>query len=140
MIDASADDGEVEVAGAQVVDDADHRRDERRTGEQPEPEPCEDHLAPRDGLLEPRHRRVQTAGAPEQVGPDPAGVEPELMVVEAVQRQQPVREIGHEQQADAGGEQVERGLAPAGVERQTKGRADQDHVAERVGDRDELGR
>ena len=60
------------------------------------------------------------------------------MVVAAVQRQQPVGEVGDEQQHDAAGEQVERGLAAAGVERQAHGGADQDHVADRVGDRDDL--
>ena len=77
------DRGVVEVADAEVVDDPDHGRDERRAREQREPEAAERDLAAVRGLVEPGHRRMQAGRAPEQVGADPAGVEPELVVVAA---------------------------------------------------------
>ena len=89
-------------------------------------------------LVEPGHRRVQPGRTPEEVGADPSGVEPELVVVEAVEGEQPVGEVGDEQQRDAGGQEVERRLAPARVQGQPHDGADQDHVADRIRDRDDL--
>ena len=60
------------------------------------------------------------------------------MVVDAVQGQQPVGEVGDQQQHDAAREQVERGLAATGVEREPHDGADEDDVADGVRDRDDL--
>ena len=86
-----------------------------------------------------RHRRMQRRRSPQQVEADPADVEPELVGVGPVQDQQAVDEVGRQQQDDARAEQVERGRAPAAVEREPDRRREQQDVAERIGDRDELG-
>ena len=100
----------------------------------------EPRLAVRGRLLELAHRRMQRGGAPQQVEADPADVEPDVAVVRPVQRAPGRRRVGDEQRDDARGQQVERGLALAGVDREADGRGEQQDVAERVGDRDELAR
>ena len=60
------------------------------------------------------------------------------MVVEAVQGQQPVSEVGDQQQHDAAREQVERGLAATGGEREPHDGPDEDDVAHGVRHRDDF--
>ena len=60
-------------------------RDQRGERQQHQAEAREHRLARRGGLLHPRHRRVQRGGAPQQVEAEPAEVEPQLVVVGAVQ-------------------------------------------------------
>ena len=62
-----AHDRVVTVAGLEVMDDADDRSDQRRAGQEDESEARQGDLAAGRRLVEPRHRRVQAGGAPEQV-------------------------------------------------------------------------
>ena len=89
--------------------------------------------------LEIRHRRVERRRTPEQVEADPADVEPHLAVVRARERDQAVGEVGGEQGHDARDEQVERRPARARVDGEPDRRREQQDVADRVGDRDQLG-
>jgi hypothetical protein len=82
---------------------------------------------------------MQRRRSPQQVEADPADVEPELVGVGPVQDQQAVDEVRRQQQDDARAEQVERGRAPAAVEREPDRGREQQDVPERVGDRDQLG-
>ena len=86
-----------------------------------------------------RHRRVQRRRAPQQVEADPADVEPHLAVVGAREGDQAVGEVGREQGDDARDEQVERRPARARVHREPDGGREQQDVADRIGDRDQLG-
>ena len=86
-----------------------------------------------------RHRRMQCRRAPQEVEADPADVEPELVDIGAVEDQQAVDEVGRQQQDDARADQVERGRAPAAVEREPDRRREQQHVPERICDRHQLG-
>ncbi len=88
--------------------------------------------------LEAAHRRVQRRGAPQQVEADPADVEDDLAVVGALERDDAVGEVGDEQRDDAQREQVEGRLAAAAVDGEADRGGEQQDVAERVGDRDEL--
>ena len=80
---------------------------------------------------------MQRRGAPEQVEADPAGVEPELVIVGPVQDHQPVREVRDEQADDARAHQVERRPALSAVQREPDRNRQQQHVRERVRNRDE---
>ena len=91
-------------------------------------------------LLELAHRGVQGRGAPQQVEADPADVEDDLAVVGAVQGHDAVGEVGDEQRHDRRGQQVEGRQALARVDREADGRGQEQDVAQRVGDRDELAR
>ena len=84
------------------------------------------------------HRRMQRGRAPQQVEEDPAGVHPQLVVVGVVQREDAVDEVGAEQRDDARDQQVEGRAALAGVDGEADARGEQDDVAHRVADRDEL--
>ena len=111
----------------------------RGAGERHQPQRREAHVAVGSRLLEIGHRRVQRRRSPQQVEAEPADVEPDLAVVGARERDQAVGEVGGEQGHDARDEQVERGPARARVDRQADRRGEQQDVADRIGDRDELG-
>ena len=128
-----ADDCEVVVAVAQVVDDADHRRDERCAREQREPEPREHPLGLHRRLVDLRHRRMQGSRPPKQVEPDPAGVQPDLMVVGALHQHEPVQEVGCQQADDARDHQVEGQAALPSVQGKPHGDRQEQHVGHRVG-------
>ena len=127
----------VEIAGPEIVDDADRGRHQRRARQQRQPEGGEHDLAPGRRLVEPSHRRMQPGRAPEEIRADPPGVEPELVVVQAVKRQEPVGEVGDKEQHDAGRQQVERRLPATRVEREPDDGADQDDVTDRIRHRDD---
>ena len=125
-----------------VVDDLEQghdRRDQRSEGEQDEPQRRQARVAVRGGRLELDHRRVQRGRAPQEVEAEPAEVEHDLAVVGARERDQAVGEVGREQGEDARHEQIERGPARAGVDGEPDRGGEQQDVADRVGDRDELG-
>ena len=128
------------VAQVVVAQQRQHRSDDRGAGQQAEPDRLQPRLAVGRRPLELDHRRVQGRRAPQQVERDPADVEPRLAVVGALQRDDAVREVGHQQRDDARRHQVEGGRAPAAVDREADRRGEQQHVGQRVGDRDELGR
>ena len=81
---ADEDDG-VPVVVRERPDELEHRCDERGAGEQDEPESGEARLAAGLHIGELHHRRVQRRGAPQEVEEDPAGVQPQLVGVGAVQ-------------------------------------------------------
>ena len=129
----------VDVAALEVVHEADRRRDQRRARQQRQPESRQHRVATGRPLLDLPHRRMQCRRAPQEVEADPADVEPELVDVGAVEDQQAVDEVGRQQQDDARADQVERGRAPAAVEREPDRRREQQHVPERICDRHQLG-
>ncbi len=132
------DDDEVDVAAADLAHDLDGRRDERREGQQREADRRQARGVPGGRLAELAHRRVQCRGAPEEVEADPADVEQDLAVVGAVERHDAVDEVRDEQRDDARRHEAEGRAAPAAVDRETDGRREEQDVARRVGDRDEL--
>ena len=132
------DHDQVHVALVDHVHGLDGRGDQGRAGEQRETEGRELRDAVDGRALEAAHRRVQRRGAPEQVEADPADVEDDLAVVGALERDDAVGEVGDEQRDDAQREKVEGGLAAAAVDGQADRGGEQQDVAERVGDRDEL--
>ena len=137
--DRGADDhDQVAVACAHRVQQLDRRRDQRRAGQQREPRRRELGFGVARRLLQLPHRRMQGGSSPQHVEGDPADVEAELVVVCAVQEHQPVHEVGHQQREDARAQQVERAAAPARVHRQAHRCGEQQHVAQRVGDRHQL--
>ena len=95
------DDEEVDVAAADLADDLDGGRDERRERQERQADRRQARRVPGGGLGELAHRRVQRGGAPEEVEADPADVEDDLAVVGAVQRHDAVDEVGDEQRDDA---------------------------------------
>ena len=126
------DDREVVVPAAQVVDDADRRRDQRRAREQTETESRQQPAGLYRGLIDLGHRGMEGGGAPEQVEADPAGVEPDLVVVRALHEHQAVDEVRGQQADDAGDHQVEGQAALAPVQRQPHRHRQQQHVGQRV--------
>ena len=129
----------VEVAGAELARHGQRGGDERRAREQDEPEARQQPLTARRRLRQACHRGMQPGHAPEDVGADPAGVEPMLVLERTVQRQHAVREVGDRQQCDGRDQRPEGGLAATRVEREPDGGAQQDHIAHGVGDRRHLG-
>ena len=124
-----------------VVDDLQqrhHRSHERGADEQHQALRGEARGAVRRGALELGHRWVQRRRAPQQVEADPADVEPHLAVVGAREGDEAVGEVGREQGDDAQGQEVERGPARARVDSEPDGGRQQQDVADRVGDRDQL--
>ena len=93
----------------------------------------EDAAGLRRRLVDLRHRRVQRRGAPEEVEADPADVEPQLVVVRALEEHQPVHEVRDEQADDAGDHQVERQAALASVQREPDRHGQEQHVGQRIG-------
>ena len=133
------DDDDVDVAAADLAHELHAGRDQRRPGQQGEAEAAEPDVALRRRVVELAHRRMQRRSAPQQVEADPADVEQHVVVVRPVQQRQAVGRVGDEQGDHARGEQVERRLALAGVDREADGCGQQQDVAERVGDREDLG-
>ena len=131
-------DHEAVVALVDDLQQRHHRRDQRGAGEQHQAQRREARVAVRRGPLELAHRRVQRRRAPQQVEADPADVEPHLAVVGAREGDEAVGEVGGEQGDDARGEQVERRPARARVDGEPDRRGEQQDVADRVGDRDQL--
>ena len=123
---------EVVVPAPQVVDDADRRRDQRRAREQTQAESSQQPAGLFSGLIDLGHRGMEGGGAPEEVEADPAGVEPDLVVVRALHEHQAVDEVRGQQADDAGDHQVEGQAALAAVERQPHRHRQQQHVGQRV--------
>ena len=132
--------GDDEHLGSTVgLDDPDCGRDEAGDGEQREPHAREPRAPVGRGLLERPHRGVKRRGAPQEVVRDPAHVQQDLVVVRALEQHVVVDGVRDEQTHDARGEQEERRLAAAGVDREPDRRGEQQHVAQRVGHRHTLG-
>jgi hypothetical protein len=132
------DDGIPVVVGDGACE-LEHRRDQRRAGQQDEAHAGEARLAAGLHVGKLDHRGVQRRRAPQEVEEDPAGVQPQLVVVGAVQGEDPVDEVGEQQRDDAGDEQVEARTPLARVDGETDRRGQEDEITGGVGDRHQLG-
>ena len=82
---------------------------------------------------------MQRCRAPEHEVREPARVVDELVVVRAREERVVVRAVRGEEADGAGDEQVERRAFRTCLDREANQRTEQQHVAERIRDRDELG-
>ena len=133
------DEQQIPVAGRDDLDDLQRRGDQGRAGEQRQSQPRQPRLAIGLHVGELLHRGMERGRPPEQVEEDPARIEPQLVVVGVVQREQAVDVVGDQHRHDPGDQQVERRPALAAVHGEADPRGEQDDVAHRVADRDELG-
>ena len=132
-----ADDHE-QIGVPDVLDEVDCGRDQAGEREQAEPRRREARPGVLCRLLEGPHRRVQRGGAPEHEVGDPARVVEELVVVRACEQRVVVGAVGAEQRNRARAEQVERRRLQSRLDREPDQRREQEHVPERVCDRDQL--
>jgi hypothetical protein len=136
--DRRSADHDQQVGVPQLLDEVDARRDQAGGSEQSQASGRQAHTGVRSRFLEAAHRRVQGRCAPQDEIGEPAGVVDQLVVVRPRQEGVVVGAVGCEQTDRAGNEEVERRAFGARLHGEADQRPQQEHIAERVGDRNEL--